>query len=84
MSHASTGSAVLVGKWINACTRPSARSAKRASAASRSSALTARRTALRSPVTMSDGGLTQIAHHEFSADGVSWTASMDVTLRKVT
>jgi hypothetical protein len=38
----------------------------------------------RCTVTMSDGGLTQIAHHESSADGVSWTASMDVTLRKVT
>jgi hypothetical protein len=25
-----------------------------------------------------------VAHHEFSADGASWTASMDVTLRKVT
>jgi hypothetical protein len=29
------------------------------------------------------GGVTQVARHESSADGVSWTASMDVTLRKV-
>ena len=34
-------------------------------------------------VTMTDDGTTQVAHHESSADGVSWTASMDVTLRKV-
>ncbi len=31
-----------------------------------------------------DGGLTQVAHHESSADGVSWTPSMEVTLRKHT
>jgi len=37
----------------------------------------------RCTVTMSDAGMTQIAHHESSTDGVSWTASMDVTLRKV-
>jgi hypothetical protein len=37
----------------------------------------------RCTVTMSDGGMTQIARHESSADGVSWTASMDVTLRKI-
>ena len=37
----------------------------------------------RCTVTMSDGGMTQVARHESSADGVSWTASMDVTLRKV-
>jgi len=37
----------------------------------------------RCTATMSDGGMTQVAHHESSADGVSWTASMDVTLRKV-
>jgi hypothetical protein len=37
----------------------------------------------RSTVTMADGGLTQVARHESSADGVSWAASMDVTLRKV-
>jgi hypothetical protein len=36
----------------------------------------------RCTVTMTDGGRTQVAHHESSADGVSWTASMDVTLRK--
>jgi hypothetical protein len=29
------------------------------------------------------GGMTQVARHESSADGVSWAASMDVTLRKV-
>jgi Protein of unknown function (DUF1579) len=37
----------------------------------------------RCTVTMTDDGMTQVAHHESSADGVSWTASMDVTLRKV-
>jgi hypothetical protein len=37
----------------------------------------------RCTVTMSDGGMTQIARHDSSPDGVSWTASMDVTLRKV-
>jgi Protein of unknown function (DUF1579) len=37
----------------------------------------------RCTVTMADGGMTQVARHESSADGVSWTASMDVTLRKV-
>ena len=37
----------------------------------------------RCTVTMSDHGMTQVARHESSADGVSWTASMDVTLRKV-
>lgn len=31
-----------------------------------------------------DGGLTQVAHHESSADGVRWTPSMEVTLRKNT
>ena len=31
-----------------------------------------------------DGGLTQVAHHESSANGVSWTPSMEVTLRKHT
>jgi len=34
-------------------------------------------------VTLAGGGMTQVARHESSADGVSWTASMDVTLRKV-
>jgi hypothetical protein len=37
----------------------------------------------RCTVTAIDGGVTQVAHHESSADGVSWTPSMDVTLRKV-
>lgn len=37
----------------------------------------------RCTVTMADGGMTQIAHHESSVDGVTWTASMDVVLRKV-
>jgi hypothetical protein len=35
-------------------------------------------------VTLTDGGLTQVAHHESSLDGVTWTPSMDVKLRKVT
>ena len=34
-------------------------------------------------MTLAGGGMTQVARHESSADGVSWTASMDVTLRKV-
>jgi Protein of unknown function (DUF1579) len=38
----------------------------------------------RSTVTMTDNGMTQAARHESSPDGVTWTASMDVTLRKVT
>ena len=37
----------------------------------------------RCTVTMSGDGMTQVARHESSADGMSWTASMDVTLRKV-
>ncbi len=37
----------------------------------------------RCTVTMTDGGMTQVACHESSSDGVSWTASMNVTLRKV-
>jgi hypothetical protein len=37
----------------------------------------------RCTVTMADGGMTQIARHDSSADGVNWTASMEVTLRKV-
>ena len=37
----------------------------------------------RCTVTMTGDGITQVARHESSADGVSWTASMDVTLRKV-
>jgi Protein of unknown function (DUF1579) len=38
----------------------------------------------RCTATMTDSGMTQVAHHESSADGVKWTASMNVTLRKVT
>ena len=38
----------------------------------------------RCTVTMTDGGLTQVARHESSPDGLTWTAPMDVTLRKVT
>jgi hypothetical protein len=37
----------------------------------------------RCTATITDGGLTQVAHHESSADGAVWTPSMDVTLRKV-
>lgn len=37
----------------------------------------------RCTVTLTDGGATQRARHESSADGVSWSASMDVTLRKI-
>ena len=37
----------------------------------------------RCTVTLTDDGMTQGARHESSADGVNWTASMDVTLRKV-
>ncbi|HEY2207263.1 MAG TPA: DUF1579 family protein [Pseudonocardia sp.] len=37
----------------------------------------------RCTVTLTDHGTTQVAHHESSADGVGWTSSMDVTLRKV-
>jgi hypothetical protein len=37
----------------------------------------------RCTVTMTDGGQTQVAHHESSSDGVNWAASMDVTLRRV-
>ena len=37
----------------------------------------------RCTATITDGGMTQVAHHESSADGVGWTSSMDVTLRKV-
>jgi hypothetical protein len=36
----------------------------------------------RCTVTMTDGGMTQVARHEASPDGVTWSASMDVTLRK--
>ena len=37
----------------------------------------------RCTVTMTGDGMTQVARHESSAGGVNWTASMDVTLRKV-
>ena len=37
----------------------------------------------RCTVTMAGGGMTQVVRHEASADGVNWTASMNVTLRKV-
>jgi hypothetical protein len=37
----------------------------------------------RCTVTLTDGGLTQVARHEASADGETWSTSMDVTLRKV-
>ena len=37
----------------------------------------------RCTATITEGGSTQVAHHEVSIDGKTWTASMDVTLRKV-
>ena len=37
----------------------------------------------RCTATITDDGMTQVARHEASADGASWTPSMDVTLRKV-
>jgi hypothetical protein len=37
----------------------------------------------RCTATITDGGITQVAHHESSADGAGWAPSMDVTLRKV-
>ena len=37
----------------------------------------------RCTVTMTDDGMTQNARHESSTDGVTWTPSMNVTLRKV-
>ncbi|MFI9384640.1 hypothetical protein [Kutzneria sp. NPDC052558] len=37
----------------------------------------------RCTVTLADGGTTQIGRHEASPDGVTWSRSMDVTLRKV-
>lgn len=36
----------------------------------------------RCTVMLTDAGTTQVAHHESSPDGRTWTASMDVTLRK--
>ncbi len=62
--------AVLIGKWIN-----EGRTIGTAEIPSVP--------ILTSTVTMSGDGMTQVARHESSADGVSWTASMDVTLRKV-
>jgi hypothetical protein len=38
----------------------------------------------RCTATTTDDGMTQVARYKSSADGVSWSASMDVTLRKVT
>jgi pimeloyl-ACP methyl ester carboxylesterase len=37
----------------------------------------------RCTVTLTDGGLTQVAQHEASADGTTWVPTMDVTLRKI-
>ncbi len=37
----------------------------------------------RCTATITDGGMTHVAHHEASTDGTSWTPSMDVTLRKI-
>jgi hypothetical protein len=37
----------------------------------------------RCTATITDDGRTQIAHHEASADGITFAPSMDVTLRKV-
>ncbi len=36
----------------------------------------------RCTVTLADGGTTQIGRHEASPDGVTWSSSMNVTLRK--
>jgi hypothetical protein len=36
----------------------------------------------RRTATLTDGGVTQVAHHESSPDSVAWSASMEVTLRK--
>jgi hypothetical protein len=38
----------------------------------------------RCTATFTDGGLTQVAHHESSPDGVTWSPSMEVTLCKST
>ena len=38
----------------------------------------------RCTATFTDGGLIQVAHHESSRDGVTWSPSMEVTLRKNT
>jgi hypothetical protein len=37
----------------------------------------------RCAATITDDGLTQVAHHEASADGTTWAPSMEVTLRKI-
>jgi hypothetical protein len=37
----------------------------------------------RCTATITDGGSTQVAHHEASADGTTWAPSMEVTLRKI-
>jgi hypothetical protein len=37
----------------------------------------------RCTATITDDGLTQVAHHEASADGTTWAPSMEVTLRKI-
>jgi hypothetical protein len=31
---------------------------------------------------MTDGGMTQVARHEPSPDGLTWSPSLDVSLRK--
>lgn len=36
----------------------------------------------RCTVTFTDDGMTQVAHHESSPDGDTWSASMEVRLRK--
>ena len=36
----------------------------------------------RCTVTMTDGGMTQVAQHGSSVDGVTWTPSMGVVLRR--
>ena len=36
----------------------------------------------RCTATFTDGGLTQVAHHESSPDGIAWSPSTEVTLRK--
>ncbi|MEU9025918.1 DUF1579 family protein [Actinomadura sp. NPDC048394] len=38
----------------------------------------------RCTATLTDGGFTQVARHESSADGETWAPSMNVTLRKAT
>jgi hypothetical protein len=78
---------VLIGKWIN-----EGRTAAVPSAPILTSDVyewapgdvlrwTGERT--RSTVTLTDGGRTQVVHHEAGADGGQWAPSMDVTLRKV-